>query len=434
MTRHSHWCLAITGWFMIFLIGMIGCGQKRIHVATTSGSPDSSLTLAANQAKNDQSDSRGLSRSELQDSEIGEGPAGPAEAAEHEPLLFAHQPASLPSETPVDVSAANTQILKATHPNSTRSGQENEPTDTSVPGREILSQSPSSSGSTPDPSAEPNRADSSSNANADPFHREENAAEDMSRPGSEPPGSRSSEVPQANQIASALASPDREGVPRDDQRLDNRQRAAASSHPNSVRSFPSTPSDRIASSPSPNRDQDRASAFLGSASEPNESDVLPPEPLALDARGASETLVSPEPLPSETTIAKVEPSEAIQHQLDQLKEEESDALLDVFFEFDSWALTPEGRAALENNAEWLKTQSSAKLLIQGHCDQRGTQAYNLVLGEKRATAIRDYLIELGIDPDRLSIVSYGKEKPFCTDSTEVCYQLNRRGHFVVRNP
>jgi peptidoglycan-associated lipoprotein len=142
--------------------------------------------------------------------------------------------------------------------------------------------------------------------------------------------------------------------------------------------------------------------------------------------------------PENVIIAKAEPSEAIKHQVDRMKEEEVAAvtagLQDVFFKFDSWSITPEGKQALESDVEWLKGEESAELLIEGHCDERGTQAYNMVLGEKRAVAIRSYLVELGIDHDKLSVISYGKDRPFCADPTEVCYQLNRRGHFLLQKP
>ena len=145
-----------------------------------------------------------------------------------------------------------------------------------------------------------------------------------------------------------------------------------------------------------------------------------------------------ERMPENIVIAKVEPSDAIEEQLARIKKEElatvSAGLQNVYFEFDSWKITEAGREALEQNANWLQEQSSTNLLIEGHCDQRGTQAYNIVLGKKRAIAIRDYLVQLGIESSRLSTITYGKEKPFCTDETENCYQENRRGHFRVQTP
>ena len=137
-------------------------------------------------------------------------------------------------------------------------------------------------------------------------------------------------------------------------------------------------------------------------------------------------------------VAKAEPSDSLREQLDRMKKQELAAatagLEDVFFQFDSWTLTGEGKQALERNMGWIKDDPTATLLIEGHADQRGTQAYNMVLGKRRAVAIRDYLNELGVDRNRLSVISYGKDKPFCQDPTEVCYQLNRRGHLLVQNP
>lgn len=104
---------------------------------------------------------------------------------------------------------------------------------------------------------------------------------------------------------------------------------------------------------------------------------------------------------------------------------------DVFFAYDSFELSPTSRQALQKNVAWLQRWTSTKLSIEGHCDSRGTAEYNLALGEKRATAVRDYLISLGIDSDRLTSVSKGKESPFCSDENESCWSQNRRGHFLI---
>lgn len=107
-------------------------------------------------------------------------------------------------------------------------------------------------------------------------------------------------------------------------------------------------------------------------------------------------------------------------------------LRDVFFSYDSFSITDDGRHALAVDAEWARSNPNVQLKIEGHCDERGTSAYNLVLGEKRAKAVRNYLVELGVAPTHLSVVSYGKERPFCTDHAESCYSQNRRGHLVVK--
>lgn len=107
-------------------------------------------------------------------------------------------------------------------------------------------------------------------------------------------------------------------------------------------------------------------------------------------------------------------------------------LADVFFDFDKFSLRPDARSALEENARQLKTQNGVSLLIEGHCDERGTIEYNLVLGEKRAQAVKRYLQDLGINAANVQITSFGKEKPFCTEHSDACWQQNRRAHFVVR--
>jgi peptidoglycan-associated lipoprotein len=108
-------------------------------------------------------------------------------------------------------------------------------------------------------------------------------------------------------------------------------------------------------------------------------------------------------------------------------------LTDVFFGFNSAAISEEGREVLFQNVNWMKRHPTKRLVIEGHCDERGTLAYNLVLGEKRARAIQRFLMDQQIDGRRLNVVSYGKEHPFCQDADERCYQQNRRGHLVVKN-
>jgi peptidoglycan-associated lipoprotein len=108
-------------------------------------------------------------------------------------------------------------------------------------------------------------------------------------------------------------------------------------------------------------------------------------------------------------------------------------LSDVFFGFNSVSISEEGREVLLHDANWMKRHPAKGLVIEGHCDERGTLAYNLVLGEKRARAIQKFLLDQQIDGRRLNVVSYGKEHPFCLDADERCYQQNRRGHLVVKN-
>lgn len=162
----------------------------------------------------------------------------------------------------------------------------------------------------------------------------------------------------------------------------------------------------------------------------------PPPDLAM--RGQGDPLKGFEPVkpgqsPKEerigggTAIAKAEPSEATRRQVEEMQA----GLNDIFFDFDRWTLSEGSKDALAHNAEWLKGNLGRKVAIEGHCDERGTQGYNLVLGEKRAKAARNYLIELGVAGNRLTVVSYGKERPFCKVHEEPCYQQNRRAHLVI---
>jgi peptidoglycan-associated lipoprotein len=106
-------------------------------------------------------------------------------------------------------------------------------------------------------------------------------------------------------------------------------------------------------------------------------------------------------------------------------------LQDVYFGYDQWMLSDAGMEALNLDAQWLKEHPGAVMKIEGHCDERGTADYNVVLGDKRAKAARSYLIESGVAPKQVVIVSYGKARPFCTDPAESCYQQNRRGHVLL---
>jgi len=106
-------------------------------------------------------------------------------------------------------------------------------------------------------------------------------------------------------------------------------------------------------------------------------------------------------------------------------------LKDIYFEFDRYDLKPDARATLKVNADWLKANPSARVEVEGHCDERGTNEYNLALGAKRAQAAKDYLVTLGIATGRLSTMSYGEELPVCKEQTEGCWQKNRHDRFVV---
>ncbi len=107
-------------------------------------------------------------------------------------------------------------------------------------------------------------------------------------------------------------------------------------------------------------------------------------------------------------------------------------LTDVFFDFDKYDIRPGDAKTLDSNASWLKSNPTHLVLIEGHCDQRGTNEYNLALGERRAKSTMNYLVSQGVQANRITIISYGEERPQCTEHTESCWAKNRRAHFLVK--
>jgi peptidoglycan-associated lipoprotein len=115
--------------------------------------------------------------------------------------------------------------------------------------------------------------------------------------------------------------------------------------------------------------------------------------------------------------------------LDQLNAERP--LDDVYFDLDQSELRNDARPALQKDADWLKKWTTVQIALEGHCDERGSAEYNLALGTSRADAAKAYLVSLGIPTGRVTVISKGKEQPFCGGSGEPCWQQNRRGHFVI---
>lgn len=106
-------------------------------------------------------------------------------------------------------------------------------------------------------------------------------------------------------------------------------------------------------------------------------------------------------------------------------------LADALFDLDQSTIRDDGRVVLQTNAEWLRRWTSTRITVEGHCDSRGTSEYNLALGERRGAAVKDYLVSLGVTPERIVVVSKGKESPVCTEQNESCWQRNRRGHHII---
>jgi peptidoglycan-associated lipoprotein len=159
-----------------------------------------------------------------------------------------------------------------------------------------------------------------------------------------------------------------------------------------------------------------------------------PPPAAPSAPAPAETKPTPPPPPppppaAPTPAAPTEDEIFAKKTLKELNDEKP--LADVFFAYDSTEIGEEGRASLQKNLQWLNRWKSTKIMIEGHADSRGTNEYNLALGESRADAVRDYLVSLGLPTERVTIVSKGEEQPFCTQEAESCWQQNRVGHFII---
>jgi peptidoglycan-associated lipoprotein len=167
-------------------------------------------------------------------------------------------------------------------------------------------------------------------------------------------------------------------------------------------------------------------AFLFSCGNP--ANPPPPKWTAENASAPAQVAsTAPKPAP-------VKPKPDTDSSLDALRRGESPTggpLKDVYFNFDSAALSESARATLKANADWLKTNPAARVQIEGHCDERGAADYNMALGAKRAQAAQDYLATLGIAANRISMVSYGEEIPLCKEHNEACWVKNRRARFVV---
>jgi peptidoglycan-associated lipoprotein len=138
----------------------------------------------------------------------------------------------------------------------------------------------------------------------------------------------------------------------------------------------------------------------------------PPPPPAVPA---------PAPLSEEEIFAR--------KSLEQLNAERP--LGDVYFDLDKSDIRDDARSILQRDADFMKRWTSTIVTVEGHCDSRASAEYNLALGSRRAAAVKDYLVNLGIAPSRVTVVSKGKEQPFCSEENESCWQQNRRGHFLI---
>jgi peptidoglycan-associated lipoprotein len=159
-------------------------------------------------------------------------------------------------------------------------------------------------------------------------------------------------------------------------------------------------------------------------------DMPPPAPPEPVETAPAEPEVTEPPADFVTEEPETEELPSDTSELNRLAQERG-WIRDAFFEYDSSALTDQAREALQASASWLKGYPQYGLLVEGHCDERGTEQYNLALGDRRAASARDYLVSLGIDASRIRTISYGEERPFDTGTTEGAYAKNRRAHLVL---
>ncbi len=171
------------------------------------------------------------------------------------------------------------------------------------------------------------------------------------------------------------------------------------------------------------------------------SQVFGIPPISVEPELPARPIIGEEAPLSEQLIARVEPeadkpvqqATALPEVIEKTTEDLLKSLGDIYFDYDRFSIRNDAISVLQENAQALASGlSNNKIVIEGHCDQRGTESYNMVLGERRANAVREFLVDLGVPSEKLQVVSYGKEKPFCTDENEECWQENRRGHFVVQ--
>ena len=155
---------------------------------------------------------------------------------------------------------------------------------------------------------------------------------------------------------------------------------------------------------------------------------LPPPPPAAPAPPPPPPPPPPAPRPP-APAPLTEEQIFSQKTVDQLNAERP--LADALFDYDQSNLRDDGRAVLSRNADYLKRWTSVRFTVEGHADSRGTAEYNLALGGRRAASVKDYLVSLGVNGDRITTVSKGKEQPVCTEETEDCWQRNRRGHSII---
>ena len=369
----------------LILGSLTGCGEKRIHVATVSGTPGEETAVLSPRDESATTETSGLSEDSIDESSLSVQDSAADE-------IFREAETSAMTNEPVNM--AHVPSLRSSQDGSLDSFMADSLTSTQESGSSL--------------------ADSMLPAPASGVSGNDDSLTSTQESGSS--------------LADSMLPAQASGVPENN---------------DSFAPFGEGRDFAAQSSSSPEEHTNHSLANIEDFKESPKNQYSDPIPSALsqDASDALENAFSGkdvEPVLDSFQIAKVEPSDSQQDQLSRIKNQalaaSAKGLEDVFFQFDSWRLTQEGKQSLQRTFGWFEQNPSSIIIIEGHADQRGTEAYNMVLAKKRAVAVQDYLSQLGVDPSRLAVISYGKDKPFCLDTTEVCYQLNRRGHLLVPNP
>jgi peptidoglycan-associated lipoprotein len=172
------------------------------------------------------------------------------------------------------------------------------------------------------------------------------------------------------------------------------------------------PATTQAAAPAPTGTASMTTPAPSQPSAPTAAPAPTPPPAAVDS--------APTPAPAPTARPAVRDFAAVPE------------LQDIYFDFDKYDIRPADAKTLDANASWLKSNPNHLVLIEGHADERGTNEYNLALGERRAKSTMNYLVSQGVQANRITIISYGEERPVCTEKTEACWAKNRRSHFLVK--
>jgi len=155
-------------------------------------------------------------------------------------------------------------------------------------------------------------------------------------------------------------------------------------------------------------------------------------PKKAEVTSAPEQKEAPAPVPQEEVKPEVAPAPApAKEEVKERAPAGVEGPQPVYFDFDKSFIRDDAKPVMKANAEWLKAHPKAKIRIEGNCDERGTKEYNQALGQRRAASAKKYLTDMGIAASRISLISYGKEKPICSESSETCWQKNRRDDFAV---